>query len=731
MAIYSIRKSPMEGELHHFGTLRLWRVDETKWEQTWDQLVERWHYLASSAMVGSLVKYFIILDAWVVGAISFCAAAYKLGPRDKHIGWNSTVRQEYLPRMVENNRFLILPWVKIKNLASATLAESVRRLKVDWQDKYGVCPVLVETYVDTSRFSGGCYRAANWTYLGQTKGYSRSTEGFTYHGNKKAIFIHIIDKRFKKEFKPGTVRMNQAIKELEEMINGIPQWFPSLTEKIGLKKLTDEDVRRCLAEHLSTYTPYLGRKEHHRHLVAMTQGLLSDLDRKSIEPIALAFEGIDQVRVLTKFMSDAKWHEDEMKKAYQAELAALLSAEGGMITGDDTCFPKKGRHTVGVARQYCGNTGKIDNCQAAPMVGYVSGKGYGIVDWRLYMPKAWFADGHRDLRVKGKVPEQLAFTTKNQLLLDMILSAHQSGTLQARYVGVDASYGSDSAFLDALPEPLIYFADVRKDQLVFSSRPDTAVPDYAGKGKRPSKPVAATKPLTVEDLAAQTAIPFQDVALGIGAKGPIFSKDKVIPVVEVRNGLPGKDIWLYVRQLEDGSLKYSLTNAPSDSTWEEIRRPALLRWSIEQCFKELKDYLGMDNYEIRNWVAFHRYILLSNIAHLFINKLRNRFSTKIHTPGPTPYIDHPVPADAFLDAAIQLGNNLPITHAQIKAVPDTPQQVLTIGLIQKIVNAAFVKIGRLREEVDYQLRTAAAAFESHSRAKLNQALAKRGAAVTL
>ena len=79
MAIYSIRKSPMEGERHHYGTLRLWRVDETKWEQTWDQLVERWHYLASAAMVGSLVKYFIILDTWVVGAISFCAAAYKLG----------------------------------------------------------------------------------------------------------------------------------------------------------------------------------------------------------------------------------------------------------------------------------------------------------------------------------------------------------------------------------------------------------------------------------------------------------------------------------------------------------------------------------------------------------------------------------------------------------------------------------------------------------------------------
>jgi SRSO17 transposase len=720
----------MDGQLHNKDSLRLLRVDETKWELTWDKTVERWHYLASSAMVGSLIKYFVVLDEWIVGAISFCAAAYKLGPRDKYIGWSSTVRHEYLPRMVENNRFLIFPCIKMKNLASAILAESVRRLKVDWPDKYGVCPVLIETYVDTSRFTGACYRAANWVYLGQTQGYSRGTSGFTYHGNKKAIYVCVIDRRFKREFKPDTARLNNPTKELEEMINGIPQWYPSLIEKTGLNKMTDEDVRRYLAEHLSTYTPYLGRKEHHRHLAAMTQGLLSDLDRKSIEPIALAFEGTEHVRVLTKFMSDAKWHEEEMKKAYQNELADMLSEEGGMITGDDTCFPKKGHNSVGVARQYCGNTGKTDNCQAAPMVGYVSGKGYGIFDWQLYMPKSWFADDHRALRVKCKVPEHLSFETKNKILLDMILSAHQSGNLKARYVGVDSSYGSDSTFLDALPEHLIYFADVRKDHLVFASRPEIYIPDYKGMGKRPFKPVATTKPVTVEAIAANESTPFNDVALGIGAKGPIFSKNKVIRVVEVRDGLPGKDIWLYVRQLEDGSLKYSLTNAPASSTLEEIRKPALLRWSIEQCFKELKDYLGMDNYETRNWIAFHRYMLLCNISHLFINKLRNMFSTKMHTPGATPYIDHPVPADEFLDAAIQLGNDEPITNAKIKAFPDRPQQVLTIGLIRKIVNAAFVKIGKLREEIDYQLRTAAAAFESHSRAKLNQALARRGTMVT-
>ncbi len=730
MATYSIRKSPMNGKLHNFGSLRLIRIDETKLELTWNKMIERWHYLACSDTVGSLVKYFVVLDEWIVGAISFCAGAYKLGPRDKYIGWNSTIRKEYLPRIVENNRFLILPHVKIKNLASATLAESVRRLKVDWHYKYNVCPVLIETFIDTSRFTGTCYRASGWEYLGQTQGYGRDTSGFTYHGNKKAIYIKVVDKGFKREFNPCMDRLNNKTKELEKMINGIPQWYPSLNEKIGLNKMTDEDVRRYLAEHLSTYTPYLGRKEHHQHFVSMVQGLLSDLERKSIEPIALAFEGTDNVRVLTKFMSDAKWSEDKMKKAYQSELGEMLSAEGGMITGDDTCFPKKGHHSVGVARQYCGNTGKTDNCQSAPMIGYVSGKGYGIFDWRLYMPKSWFKDDHKELRNKCKVSNDISFETKNKILLDMIRSAHESGNLKAKYVGVDASYGSDSTFLDALPKNLIYFADVRKNQLVFDGRPEMHIPEYKGKGKRPQKLVAATGPVSVEELAANESTPFNDVALGIGAKGPIFSKDKAIRVVEVRDGLPGKDIWLYVRQLEDGSLKYSLTNAKPSSTLEEIRKPALLRWSIEQCFKELKDYLGMDHYEARNWVAFHRYMLLSNISHLFINKLRNMFSNKMHTPGATPYIEHPVSADEFLDAATQLGNNEPITNDKIKAIPDRPQQVLTIGLVQKIVNAAFVKIGRLREEIDYQMRTAASAFESHSRAKLKHKLAKRAMAAT-
>ncbi len=687
-------------------------------------MVERWHYLASAAMVGGLLKYFISLGGHIVGAISFSTGAYHLGPRDKYIGWNEKERLANLHLLVENNRFLIFPWVKVKNLASATLALAVNHLQQDWLFKYGVRPALIETYVDTARFSGTSYRAANWEYLGQSKGYSRDGRWYSYHGQSKGIYVLVIDKDFARKYQPSTDRLPNPVKEIYEMINGVPHWSPNILEKLGLSKLTDNDIRQELAEHIETYTPFLGRIEHIRHLTIMIQGLLSDLKRKTIEPIALAFAETKFVRLLTKFMSAAKWSHEDMKTAYQAELAGFLAEEGGMLTADDTCVPKKGKKSVGVDRQYCGSTGKIDNCQTIPMVGYVSSKGYGICDWDLYLTKKWLGDSHADLRRQCKIPQSTVFKTKNQQMLEMIQQAHASGQFAANYVGVDSFYGSDSQFLDALPKELIYFADVRKSQRVFAQRPE-----LVAQGKR-GKLTPASKPVTVEELVAQDPAPYNEMVLGIGSKGPIFSKDKAIAVVEVRDGLPGKDVWLYVRQLEDGSLKYSLTNVEATASLAEIRKPALMRWSIEQCFKELKDYLGMDHYETRNWLAFHRYILLANIAHLFINKLRAKFASQMSTPSVTPYIDAPVSNDDFLDAAIELAENRPISKENIYAMPPKPQQILTIGLIQKIINFFLIKVGSLWQEIDYYLKSSAQSFESFTRSSLEKAHTKRAARQT-
>jgi len=446
------------------------------------------------------------------------------------------------------------------------------------------------------------------------------------------------------------------------------------------------------------------------------------LERKSIEPIAIAFEGIDGVRNLTNFMSRSKWDNDGMLVEYRTELSELLSHNEGMITGDETGFPKKGKNSVGVARQYCGNTGKIDNCQSGVMAGYASAKGYGLVDYKLYMPEQWFEDDYEDLRKKCDVPSKLSFENKNNMLLAMIQNIIQSGLFRAKYVGVDSSFGSDSDFLDGLPESVIYFADIRSNQYVFAERSIVYTPTYSGRGRKPVRAKTDTTPLTVKKLIETSEQPWERVVLGIGAKGPVIAEDKGLRVVESRNGLPGKDVWLYARKLDNGTIKYALCNAPIDASISEIRKPALMRWSIEQCFEECKNYLGMDHYESRSWDAWRRHILLTLIAHLFIVKLRIEFSRKPNNPNSTPYVINPVSLDEYLNAHMQMISNQIINHPDIFATPITLQQFMTIGLVQKIVNATFPKVGLIVDEVDYLLGKAASAFNSHSLAAVEKAL---------
>jgi len=719
---YRYDKTPVTGEISEYKSIvRFHKVDETKWESFWNDLVKEHHYLGYESVIGARVKYIVTFGKQIVGAMSFCSAAYKLGARDKWIGWNEETKNSLLPHLVCNNRFLILPWITVKNLASHILSQSFRQLRQDWEKQYEIKPYMVETFVDRKNFLGTCYKAANWTYLGITKGYSRQGNTFVYHGEEKDIYAYIIDKSFAKRFKPDTGRLYNEREELLEMINGIPMWYPSLLKNVGITENSTEQIREFLGDHLLPYVPYIGRKENREHFIAMEQGLLSDLDRKSIEPIALAFEGVDGVRNLTNFMSRSKWDDKGMLKEYQSDLSGILAHEEGMITGDETCFPKKGNNSVGVARQYCGRLGKVDNCQSGVMAGYTSPNGYGLVDYELYMPKSWFEDNHEKLRKKCKLPENLKFQGKSDMLLERIQSIVKSGKFPAKYVGVDSFFGSDSNFLDSLPEGMIYFADIHSNIKVFTERPSMALPAYSGRGRKPLKEKPDIPPQSVREIAEKSELPWNDVVLGIGAKGPIISKDKCLRVIEIRDGKPGKDVWLYIRQLEDGSMKYSLCNAPMDAAFEDIRKLALMRWPIEQCFKECKEYLGMDHCEARSWDAWHRHILLTFIAHLFIIKLRMEFSCKPQAPGVAPYIEKPVSLDDYIEASGNMKKSMEIQNPNIFTMPNTPQQIMTIGLIRKLVSASLIKVGALFDEINYSLYTAAAAFESHSRTALKKA----------
>ena len=716
----------MTGELSDYpGAVRLHKVDETKWEGLWDELVREYHYLGYKGQMGARIKYVVTLGKQIVGAISFCSAAYKLGPRDAYIGWNEEIRLSKLQHLLTNNRFLILPWIRIRNLASHILSKSLRQLREDWEKQYEVTPYMIETFVDREKYLGTCYIAANWTYLGVTKGYGRRGNTFGYHGQIKDIYVYIVDRSFAREFRPDLKRLRNGREELEAMINGIPTWYPSILEEMGVSGDFTEQIRQHFADHVQRYTSYLGNKQNRSHFVAMEKGLLSDLERKSIEPIAMAYEGRENVRNLTNFMGTSKWDNEGMRKEYRKDLSNQLAHEEGMITVDDTGFPKKGRNSVGVARQYCGRTGKIDNCQVGVMAGYVSPLGYGLIDYELYMPAKWFEDGHAGLRKKCGVPSDLQLKTKNQLATRMILDATGSGLFPVKYVGADSAYGSDSNFLDSLPEGILYFADVRKDQMVFSSRPKMTTPPYSGKGRRPRNDIPEFPPRTVKEIVEDTDLPWNDVVLGIGAKGPIITNDKYVLVTEVRNGKPGNDVWLYVRKLSDGSMKYALCNESPDASAEDLRKPALMRWSIEQCFNECKEYLGMDHYETRSWVGWRRHMLLCLIAHLFVVKLRMEYSCKPQSSGPAPYIDEPVSLDDYLEAAVDMMNTEEIDHPNISAAPTRPQQVMTIGLVRALLEATFIKFGTVLEDINYRLQTAAQAFDSHSRTTLKHALSAR------
>lgn len=608
---YRFNMAPLTGTLGDYKDLvRLIKVDETKLEVFWNEMVAKYHYIGFEGQFGCRVKYIIAIGKQPIGAISFCSAVYKLGPRDQYLGWDEETRMKTLPHIVNNNRFLILPWIKIKNLSSYILSASLRQLRVDWLKQYGIELYMVETFVDRQIYRGTSYKAASWTYLGITQGYERQGNRFVYHGKPKDIYVKIMNRRLLQQFRPDLGRLQKSeTEEILDIINSVSTWRPSILEAMGLRDINTEEISKLLAEHLSDYTPYLGRSEQKKHFSILIQGRLSDLERKTNEPIALAFSGPGSVRNVANFMSNDLWDESGMLEAYQKETGQLLFHLEGMITGDGCDFPKKGKYSVGVGRQYCGYLGRIDNCQASVMAGYVGPNGYGLLDYELYMPKTWFEEDYIDLQKKCKVPEKLMFKTKNELMLESIHKIAGSKSFKGKYIGVDSSFGSDKDFLDSLPDNLIYFADVLNSHEVFRK---------CSSKKRDS--------VCVKKLAEDNSIPWNDLTPKVGTKGTKVTRDKCIPVIEERNGTPGKDIWLYIIELEDSSLKYGICNKSMDATIEDIRKLAFMRRFIEECFKECRKYLGMDHYEIRTWHGWRRHMLLTFIVHLFIAKIRKQLN---------------------------------------------------------------------------------------------------------
>ncbi|HEX9596470.1 MAG TPA: Druantia anti-phage system protein DruA [Anaerolineales bacterium] len=186
--------APLEGDLRDFQPLELESVSSPADQALWREWMQRYHYLGYRIPFGAHLRYFVRIMAPQpvrVGALQFSSAAWRMAARERWVGWSDVARRGNLQGIVSNSRFLILPWVRVPNLASSALALAARRLADDWEARYRIRPVLLETLVDPARFAGTCYRAANWIEVGQTTGRGRQDRRHQRHGaSPKTIFLY-------------------------------------------------------------------------------------------------------------------------------------------------------------------------------------------------------------------------------------------------------------------------------------------------------------------------------------------------------------------------------------------------------------------------------------------------------------------------------------------------------------------------------------------------------------
>jgi len=400
--------------------------------------------------------------------------------------------------------------------------------------------------------------------------------------------------------------------------------IPEISE---LQKINEKEITELLSKYLESYACCFVRSQQIKYFEAFEKGLLSNLDRKSIEPIALSFLGESEVRGMQQFFTRSAGWEETVKNRYKKRLGEQISGEDGFLSVDESDFEKKGKESAGVARQYCGRLGKKENCQAGVFVSYASEAGIGLVDSKLYLPEAWFGDDYEQRRKDCQIPDDVTFNSKNAMAKEMINDVIDSRLFDIKYIGCDASFGSDHTFIDGLPESVYYFASVRENEYIFRNMPEVVTPENAsGRGGRFKHPRSVEEPVAIKTIIDDDSVPWVKRVISVGTKGPISSEIKCLRCVSSRKVnrlfMPKAEIWVYIRKYEDGTIKYFICNMPENTDISLLDKLATARWSIEQCFQECKSYLGMAHYETRSYQAWHRHMLFVLIAHLFVTILR-------------------------------------------------------------------------------------------------------------
>jgi SRSO17 transposase len=404
--------------------------------------------------------------------------------------------------------------------------------------------------------------------------------------------------------------------------------------------MTPKDLRQSLPlfqDFLKRFTPLIvddKRTESRKERAdAYLRGLLLDAEStKTAEAIALKVHGDpSQVRMTQVFLGQSAWPDPPLRQELALWVDQELGSEQGTLIVDESGFPKCGAKSVGVARQYCGATGKIDNCQMGVFLVYASAGGHTLLDERLYLTEEWAGDAKR--RQEAGVPDDVVFRTKPELALELIRSVGPQ--VRHGWVTFDEGYGKDPGFLSGLEElEERYIGEVPKSFRGWLKRPkvEERKPNRTGRPRGKARVQAGEpKPQTVEEIAASLpASAWKRLSFREGTKGTQQAHFARVHIVAERDDLPGPELWLVIERSCDQSpyIKYYVSNAAPGCPLLEMVQAGHNRWPVEDCFLRGKQEVGLDDYEVRGWRGWHHHMTLVMLALWFLVLQKRRLGEK-------------------------------------------------------------------------------------------------------
>jgi len=364
----------------------------------------------------------------------------------------------------------------------------------------------------------------------------------------------------------------------------------------------------------------LGRSERRQWGDVYVRGLLATGGRKATASMAARVSD-GNVQAMQQFIGQSPWPCDPLRKGLALRLVEALHPVAAWVV-DDTGFPKKGPHSVGVARQYSGTLGKIGNCQVAVSLHYATDDAAVPLDFALYLPEEWLEEERRQ---KACIPKDVTFQPKWALALVLIDRA-LAWEVPRGVIVADVGYGNTTEFRTGLAERKLLFAvGVQNTTAVWVDSSNLGNPSRGHRGRPRRKPLEVGAPMSVAEVSQSWPQErWQRVTWREGTKGPMtsrFAAARVLPSHSYQHGGPKEEtLWLLAEWPEDEAAptKFWLANLPGDTSLLSLVRLAKIRWWIEQGYQQLKDELGLDHYEGRSWQGWNHHVTMTMLAFGFL-----------------------------------------------------------------------------------------------------------------